>query len=229
MFDHISETRLLKRSHPLFLPPFQEALFWIINLQEITEEEIELAKNFLDQDAIDKSKRLSLQEDKNREIITNSILRLLLKQTTKIGLQKIKILRTEHGKPYLLDHPVHFNLSHTKNYAFFAIHPKQPIGIDIETVQNGDNLLETAEFFLHSSEKKEIAKGIDPVDKFLSLWCAKEALLKAKGTGFLVDNIPLLELKAASDPQFDVYVSGNQEIYVHHKIVEGHKLAVCLC
>ncbi len=80
------------------------------------------------------------------------------------------------GKPFLEGNNFHFSLSHTQGYAAAVIHPKKPIGIDIELVST--KLSRVAYKFLSISELKEAG---DSLEKLCVYWAAKEALYKLHG------------------------------------------------
>lgn len=89
------------------------------------------------------------------------------------------IARTAAGKPYFVDAPWHFSLSHTKSHAFCAL-SRGDIGLDAEEMGRsvGQNL--TARFL---SEPEKSRLGEDPEDAALRLWVLKEALAKQTGRG----------------------------------------------
>jgi len=183
----------LIRSRSLTLSPFEEALFWIVDLKEIREEEVKEAMGFLDEETLGRVNKLVFIEDRQRSIIVHAILRIYLEEFSK---KKPEILRGAFGKPYLKDQTLHFNISHKKQYAFLGFHPQRPIGVDIEEFHPPLGL---------------------PYE-----WCAMEALLKAKGTGFTVNPPQLFQLSS------DCFVAEGWSVYVYSDKIEGHKLAVCL-
>ncbi len=191
--EHLS-MRFLTRSRSLSLPPFEEAHFWVIDLKAIQEEEVEEARKFLDEKTLSRAKKMIFTEDRNRLVIVHAILRIYLEQFTN---QKPEILRNSFGKPYLKDNALHFNISHKKQYAFLGFHPHHPIGVDIEQLQSFSN-------------------------DFFDEWCATEAFLKAKGTGF--SRIPPSILRKSSG----YYVFQDCIIYIYDGLIKSHKLAVCL-
>ena len=149
----------LRRARSLTLPDFEDALFWVIDLQALAPNEVEEAMAFLDDESKAKAKKFFFLNDRNRHILVHAILRIYLEKYTKA---KPAILRGAFGKPYLKDFSLHFNISHKKTYAFIGFHPHHPIGVDIE-------------------ERGRFAEEV------LNEWCAKEAFSKAKGTGLLGD------------------------------------------
>ena len=92
-----------------------------------------------------------------------------------------EIRRTKLGKPYFADSPVHFSISHTKNYVFAAISEK-PIGIDAEELDREIDL-RLAEKLLSSSEYAQFQKAADKRLALLRFWVLKEAAGKCTGEG----------------------------------------------
>lgn len=92
-----------------------------------------------------------------------------------------EIRRTKLGKPYFADSPLHFSVSHTKNYVFAAI-SENPIGIDAEeTDRNID--LRLAEKILSPKEFTQFQKAEDKRLALLKFWVLKEAAGKCAGRG----------------------------------------------
>lgn len=219
--------QFLKRSRSISLLPFEGTFFWVVDLAHIDKDEIREAKNFLDERTLEHSLRFKFEKDQYRSIITHSVLRHHLSEFLGKKPHEIEMLRSETGKPYTIG-PIHFNLSHTKDYAFLACHDSSPIGVDIECIKYEDELLKIADQFLMPKEKEHVESSTDPINWFFSYWCAKEALLKAQGTGFLIDQMPIFdEVKQLSETRL-LFTCENEEVYVYDGIVKGHKLAVCL-
>ena len=66
--------------------------------------------------------------------------------------QNIQIERNEYGKPYFVDSPWHFNISHTDTI-WACVFSTSPIGLDIEEISNKDTSLIVRRFF-HPLEKQ---------------------------------------------------------------------------
>lgn len=217
----------LKRAQPLALLPFEAVSFWIVNLEGIHEIEIQEAKNYLSESALKKAMRYSLAELRDRSIITHAILHSKLAQHIHQEPKKIEMEYNDFGKPHISNNDLQFNLSHKKHYAFFGIHPTAPIGVDIEEVRNDPELLKVADSLLLSSEQAML-RADTKYDRFFSLWCAKEAFLKAQGTGFLARSLPTLRCSKMLENNVEAFSVGDTEVYVYNEVVAGHKLAVCV-
>lgn len=203
----------MKRSQQLYFPHFQNSSFWLIDVQNIRDDEVAWAKSILSPDELKRSSRLVFEEDRRRSMITYAIV--------KIHLGAPTLLWSQFGKPYIQNHPLHFNISHSKTHAFLGVHPTKPIGVDIEKLNNNISLFDALDSFLHPEEKAWLATVSDQNDAAYSLWCAKEALLKAIGTGFSEEPIPLLHFHA--DGHFK---SQDKDIYLYNE--SQYKIAICI-
>jgi len=90
----------------------------------------------------------------------------------------------ESGKPYVKGSGLDFNLTHSGGLAALLVSTVGSVGIDMEPLQRGYDLLECAASFCHPDEINQL-----PLDRetrameLIQLWTAKEALLKAHGSG----------------------------------------------
>lgn len=80
---------------------------------------------------------------------------------------------------------VHVSVSGRGALAALAV-ASAPVGIDIEPVQAGGEIIEDV---LHADERAQLASldGDAKMRHFLRIWTAKEAYLKALGTGLTID------------------------------------------
>lgn len=98
--------------------------------------------------------------------------------------EQLKIIKGEHGKPALRDHPnIHFNISHSGNFVACAL-SSQSVGVDIEQI--GRVGVQLAKRFFHQEEVAWILA--QPVEKqqlgLCDLWSIKESYMKYIGKGF---------------------------------------------
>lgn len=123
------------------------------------------------------------REDKNRNLGAGLVLSYGLRQHG-LDEQKTLLQYGENGKPYLAEFPhIHFNLSHSGDYAVAAF-SSQEVGIDIEhTSKSGKKI---AKRFFTSKEAEAIlgcnSKEAED-DLFLRYWTLKESFLKVTGYG----------------------------------------------
>lgn len=97
------------------------------------------------------------------------------------GEELPEVACTERGKPYFLDSPWHFSLTHTSRHAFCVL-AKVPVGIDAEELDR-DIRLELAEKILSPSEYAQFSRVEDKRLALLTFWVLKEAAAKCTGEG----------------------------------------------
>ena len=109
--------------------------------------------------------------------------RKLLRQLwqTHLAGEMPEIALEERGKPYFVDSPWHFSISHTKRRVFCALSPV-PIGIDAEETDR-DISLRLAEKILSPAEKAHFDSAADKRLALLKFWVLKEAAAKLSGEG----------------------------------------------
>jgi 4'-phosphopantetheinyl transferase len=96
----------------------------------------------------------------------------------------------EYGKPRcVVARHGHFNLSHSEDWALLAWHPDVPLGVDIEWHEDSRDLDSLASHCFTPAEQawmREADADPERATRFHRLWCAKEAALKALGSGLRV-------------------------------------------
>jgi 4'-phosphopantetheinyl transferase len=100
----------------------------------------------------------------------------------------VPLVLTDSGKPVLappFDH-LHFSLSHCNDLALVALCADGPVGIDLEPLSRASDLSGCENTFCHPDEIAALPmESSARCIRMLEIWTAKEALLKALGTGFL--------------------------------------------
>lgn len=117
--------------------------------------------------------RFATQELRDRYIVAHAGVRALLAQYVEPPLA---FTRGTRGKPQLAG--VEHNLSHCDDVALLAVAWDRALGVDIER--------RDADIDERSVGRIVLARDEDELD-FMSVWCRKEASLKATGVGLLDD------------------------------------------
>lgn len=169
-----------------------------------------------------------LIEDKVRCLLAEVLVRYAL--STSYGIKEnVVVKRSTFGKPFLVHHSVHFNISHSGSWVVCAVGDSM-LGIDVEEVKAIDyrsiyNSFSTAEIeYLDTIRKSE-----DRREQFYKLWTAKESFVKYCGTGlsypfdsFSIDvvdeNIALVSCTHPREENVVVY---------SEKIDENHWYSIC--
>jgi 4'-phosphopantetheinyl transferase len=157
-----------------------------------------------------------------RFIAARSVLRTILARyiypmdVKALGIpEKIVFAYSKYGKPYLAENTasLFFNLSHTKEWALYAISLEEKIGVDIESIQTEKEVENIASRFFSPYENKQLNQlsADKKIAAFFQLWACKEAFIKAVGEGL---SFPLKD--------FDIAL---QENTAHLRSIRGDKRA----
>ena len=143
----------------------------------------------LSEDESERANNYRFCRDKENFIIARGILRCLLGAYLGKTPQSLEIIYGIWGKPCLTNKKVvHFNLSHSGNYALYAVSHSYEVGIDLEYI---DKKLDLEGIALNAFSPDELnawkkARKFESKESaFFKLWVCKEAFLKASGKGWL--------------------------------------------
>lgn len=133
-------------------------------------------------------KRFSLESRKREFLCSRLLLRWALASGSGKGIESLEFEYGSHGKPYLKDGFLEFNLSHTENLAVVALSPRR-LGVDIESLEspgwnNRPWRLLAGRYF--SNPEKEYLFSLPEAEQpaaFLRIFTLKEAGAKAIGEG----------------------------------------------
>lgn len=144
--------------------------------------------SILSEDEGERANRFRFPKDQRRFIVARGILRCLLAEYLEQDPRSIDIVYGLWGKPCLAEEKaLHFNLSHSNDYAMYAVTLNYEVGIDIEYI---DKKLKIEDIALNIFSASELNywnnfNSEDKVNSFFKFWVCKEAFLKALGKGWL--------------------------------------------
>ncbi len=172
-----------------FVLPENEVHVWSLQL-DTHERILPALLNTLSPNEKEKASQFCLQKDRKRYIACRGILRVVLGSYLGIEPQRVRILVSRQGKPFLSQTSpsesaaISFNLSHKKGLGLLALAPaKSEIGVDLEFVTPFSHLERMIERCLTRQERAAV--GALSEDKklvaFFRYWTFKEAYLKAAG------------------------------------------------
>jgi 4'-phosphopantetheinyl transferase len=127
-------------------------------------------------------------EDRHASLLGKHILQYAIKENGQSHTLD-NLQYTAAARPYFHDNRHDFNISHTDKLVVCAIANDNRIGIDIERPFPLD--IEELRRQFSDAEWEHIQRSSDPLRTFYEYWTAKEAMLKASGTG-LTDDLHLL-------------------------------------
>ncbi|SFA53265.1 4'-phosphopantetheinyl transferase [Pedobacter suwonensis] len=138
----------------------------------------------------------------------------------------VDLLNNKHGKPYLKNMALDFNISHSGDLVVCALSTNGNIGVDVELMQDID--IEDFRSQMTISEWNRINSAHNKQSEFFSYWTEKEAALKACGeglTGVDLKSFEIIENKAMikNDEYLlqEVNISQNYKCHVAVKSISG--------
>lgn len=172
---------------------------WHVPL-EIDERLADAAARVLDDAERARAQRFAHPHDRRRWIAARAALRHILGAACSMPSDQVRFRLGEHGKPELGqagDAAVHpgapdapaFNLSHSGVLALIVVCDR-PVGVDLELLERADERHEDIQSVFSPAERAAIAAAPLTQRPLASYrcWTRKEALLKAAGCGFALDD-----------------------------------------
>lgn len=159
--------------------------------------------------AVEKERLSSFYFTKDKILFNQShcALRFVLSHYLSESPVNIKYDFTAHGKPFLKNRSLQFNLSHSDKIAVIAVTADADIGVDIENLIRDVEYDELGNRFFSEAEYSKLCNA-KPEEKrvtFFNCWTRKEAFIKAIGEGL---SYPLNE--------FEVTMLPNEPIQITH-------------
>ena len=160
--------------------------------------------------------KLKNNDAARKQILTGLFFQHCLEKVMGQPITDIKLLYNEHGKPYLFNNDIYFNMSHSGDNVVMAFCESE-VGVDIERM-NGKRLNVAKRCFCKEEYEDIISSGNEEEQsrRFLEYWTMKEAFVKCCGAGL---KIPLNSFRLTDDG--DVYIAGfvrDDERYVDYNL-----------
>jgi len=131
-------------------------------------------------------------DDKKRTVAGEMLARKAISERHHVPVGDIQFEKNKHGKPFAMDFPVEFNISHSGNIVVCAV-SDTPVGIDIEEIRSVDlNIVkhictkrEVEYLFRQVPSEKDFIKSSNQslLVRLFQIWTTKEAYFKCIGTG----------------------------------------------
>lgn len=132
-----------------------------------------------------RARRFHFDRDRHRYVRGRGFLRRLLGQNTGQAAASLTLATGPQGKPFLPDHALWFNLSHSGDLAVLALSSSGPVGIDVEFVDrvvDSGGLAQRC-FCPHEIDALMALPEAARPARFFAYWTAKEARMKLTGEG----------------------------------------------
>ena len=148
-----------------------EVRLWWTSVQQ-SAPLVKSMRALLDDDELQRAARFRVEAARHRFVTARAMLRLILARSTGIAPEHLTFVFGEHGKPRLETGGPCFNLAHSGDTVVVAVAVDQ-VGVDVEDLRALPNAERLARRICTPQE----------LDALLQLWTAKEAVLKALGSG----------------------------------------------
>ena len=186
-----------------------EVHLWLVYPEEVTDPQLlRLYHGFMNAKEKEKQARFHFERHRHQYLITRATIRSLLSrympQTPPAGWV---FEENKYGRPHIAPHlntlGLHFNLSHTESLIVCGVVKGREIGVDVENIERGGDLINIADRFFSPSEVKDLHQWPESehTDRFFDYWTLKESYIKARGMGL---SIPL--------EQFSFHLGEGQDI-----------------
>jgi 4'-phosphopantetheinyl transferase len=170
-----------------------------------------------------RSERIWHPRDRHRFLAARAALRAILGDYLGLPPAMLPIVPDRNGKPRLAGGGVCFNLAHDGDLALVAVAREREVGVDLERVDPALPLEELAPICLSPRERRwlDARPRVHQPAAFAACWVAKEAYLKACGTG--LDRAP--RLVEVTDADTAPTVSGEAQIVLTRLTVGEDRVA----
>jgi 4'-phosphopantetheinyl transferase len=146
----------------------------------------------------------NLAEGKHAFLHTRIFMRKVLSHYTQLAPQDVIFSKQEFGKPVIGNSvtPIHFNLSHSGNYAVLAVSKSPCIGVDLE-LKRPRAYAKIAQRYFHPIEIAQLKNcSTEQIQHtFFGLWTLKEAFFKARGKGIAATGLHNIGFSLTPIPQ----------------------------
>jgi len=158
-----------------------------------------------------RAERFVLDLHRSQFIVSHAALRHILSRYINQPAAVINFTQGTHGKPYLLQPDVQFNMSDSKQLALYAITKNREVGIDIEWMRPDIDRMGIAKRFFALQEQQQLRAlpQAQQLTGFYQCWARKEAYIKVIGQGL---SFPLANFSVSLQPDgFNNLLSVNDD------------------
>jgi len=141
-----------------------------------------------------RASRFRFDLDRRRWVAARVLLRNVLADYLEVDASALELGATEDGRPVVLwPHDaawLGFSVAHAGEVALVAVARGQRVGVDVEEVRPGLDVVAVAQRALGNGEASELACASEPrrTQRFFAMWTQEEARGKCRGTGLIEPN-----------------------------------------
>ena len=184
--------------------------------------------------------RFHFPKHRHQFLVGRALIRTTLSRYASVAPSDWKFVENEYGRPELApEHnhiPIRYNLSHTDGLIVFAVVSGRELGVDVENITRGGDLVPIADRFFSDAEVVDLhtVPSARQEDRFFDYWTLKEAYIKARGMGL---SIPLGDFGyQLSDDHNNIEITINESqgddperwMFRQWRHQPDHKIALCV-
>jgi len=161
---------------------------------------VENLQRLLSPAELDRAARFHFQKHREHFVVARGVLRALLGAYLDCAPHALQFRYNAYGKPLLappLD--LKFNLSHSGEWALYALTHVGEVGVDLEHLRPVDDLEQIAARFFSAAESATLLAlpQTQQTEAFFNCWTRKEAYIKGVGLGL---SLPLDQFDVSLTP-----------------------------
>lgn len=161
---------------------------WLAHLARVDALDLSRWLGWLAPDERRKHDRLATAELRREYLVTRALCRWALSRCVPhVAPSEWRFDRSEAGRPFVASpcEAWHFNLSHADGLVACSVSARHRIGVDVEPLARGHELLGNASQLFSDVENEDLRAATDDLRAAhaAALWTSKEAYLKARGEG----------------------------------------------
>lgn len=166
-----------------------ELHLWLVDLDAVEPGLLGAYRDLMSDAERERNQRFRFESGRFADCVTRALVRTTLSRYADVDPAAWQFEKGDHGKPEVsapgLKAPLRFNLSHTRRYIVCAVTRRDDLGVDIETTQRKNDVLNIADRYF---SQREITDLFDLPEhqqhnRFFDYWTLKEAYMKARGEG----------------------------------------------
>jgi 4'-phosphopantetheinyl transferase len=150
--------------------------------------DVERWQSTLPDDERARASRFVRVADRSAFIVSHGVMRALLAGYCGVAAEALTFVQPHGGKPSIA-HPqaagIRFSLAHSGRGAMLAVCKEREVGVDLEALRDTVDVAALSRQFFGATEHAAIVAqpASRQIEAFVRYWVAKEAVVKAAGTG----------------------------------------------
>jgi len=167
---------------------------WYAYPKDLNEAVAQACAPLLSEDERAQWQTFRFDRHRREYLTTRALVRTALSHYHPLAPQSWRFQTNPYGKPTIdPDCGLRFNLSNSPDLVVCLIAQGAEVGVDAEPIERAEKVAELAPEVLSPLElvQLEALRGLERLDRILSLWTLKEAYIKARGMGL---SLPLSKI-----------------------------------